>query len=488
MPLQIPGKRRRRNIPQLRTLQTTANERHASWLELFFDLVFVFAVSQIAVILLNNSDLFGLLKYSVLFISIWYSWVGFTFYADRFETEETSYRILTFGGMLAVTAFSLTFGGAFTAAGDTAFLICFILVRAFLLILYARAAYFVPLARVYCVQFIKGLGISVALVAISYFFDAPVKYYFWAAAMLTEFAIPFFNIPATRQIPIDRSHIPERFGLFTIIVLGEVVIGAARGASLIPFSWAAAVVASLGFGMAAGIWWINFEFVEENAVRSNSLIKRFTYLYGHFFIVASIVAAGIGVEHAIIETAEPHLHLATLALICGGVAIYLATVTVIRMVTGICNLFWIRAAAILISLAMIPIGQFLPPVIVMTLLFFLMAASIWIEGRYVESDKVIEEEAPHITPCVHEPAATVFKPRTGKLECEECVKNNYKWVHLRLCLSCGHVGCCDSSKYTHATKHFHAEEHPLMASLEPGENWAWCYIDERFVPTPTDLN
>ena len=62
--------------------------------------------------------------------------------------------------------------------------------------------------------------------------------------------------------------------------------------------------------------------------------------------------------------------------------------------------------------------------------------------------------------------------------CEECLKMGDSWVHLRLCLSCGHVGCCDSSKNKHATKHFHSTRHPIMRSLEPGEHWGWCYVDE----------
>ena len=62
--------------------------------------------------------------------------------------------------------------------------------------------------------------------------------------------------------------------------------------------------------------------------------------------------------------------------------------------------------------------------------------------------------------------------------CEECLKIGDEWVHLRLCLTCGHVGCCDSSKNKHATKHFHATKHPVMRSFQPGESWKWCYIDE----------
>ena len=67
---------------------------------------------------------------------------------------------------------------------------------------------------------------------------------------------------------------------------------------------------------------------------------------------------------------------------------------------------------------------------------------------------------------------------TDKDYCEDCVKIGDDWVHLRLCLSCGHVACCDSSKNKHATKHFHGTKHPLVRSIEPGESWVWCYADE----------
>jgi uncharacterized UBP type Zn finger protein len=64
--------------------------------------------------------------------------------------------------------------------------------------------------------------------------------------------------------------------------------------------------------------------------------------------------------------------------------------------------------------------------------------------------------------------------------CEECLKIGARWVHLRICLICGKVGCCDQSPNRHATKHFHASRHPVMRSWERGENWGWCYVDELF--------
>ena len=62
--------------------------------------------------------------------------------------------------------------------------------------------------------------------------------------------------------------------------------------------------------------------------------------------------------------------------------------------------------------------------------------------------------------------------------CEDCLRMGGRWVHLRMCMSCGHVGCCDNSPNRHATAHFHAEHHPIIQSYEPGEDWWWCYLDD----------
>ena len=79
-------------------------------------------------------------------------------------------------------------------------------------------------------------------------------------------------------------------------------------------------------------------------------------------------------------------------------------------------------------------------------------------------------------PCSHLHMIRDVAP--GGAGCEDCLRTGDRWVHLRLCLTCGHVGCCDQSKNQHATKHFHAEHHPLVRSFEPGEDWLWCYVDE----------
>ena len=75
--------------------------------------------------------------------------------------------------------------------------------------------------------------------------------------------------------------------------------------------------------------------------------------------------------------------------------------------------------------------------------------------------------------------------QTNVRVCAECVQMGDRWVHLRMCLTCGHVGCCDSSKNKHATKHFQHTSHPLIRSLEPKERWVWCYVDQV---VPGDLD
>lgn len=86
--------------------------------------------------------------------------------------------------------------------------------------------------------------------------------------------------------------------------------------------------------------------------------------------------------------------------------------------------------------------------------------------------------------CSHLDQVRDVAPRTPG-GCEECLRSGSRWVHLRTCLTCGHVGCCDSSPNKHATKHWHRSGHPLVRSAEPGEDWAWCYADQALLePAP----
>jgi low temperature requirement protein LtrA len=278
----------RRKRQRLLTLDTEG-ERRVSWLDLFFDLVFVIAVSHVASVLSAETTGLGLIKFTLLFLAVWWAWVGHTFYADRFESDEPEYRILTFAGMLAVAAMAIRIQAAFTPDGSDSFALFYSLVLLVLAMNYARTAIYVPLARQLAIPYVFGLTSSAAIFLASLLFEPPAQYAIWAAGLALALVTPFLNARYARIIPIDKSHIPERFGLFTIIVLGEAVVATANGAASVPWGLSATLTAVFGFAMAACIWWLNFEFVEDEAIKRPALLPRIIYLYGHYFMVSSIV-------------------------------------------------------------------------------------------------------------------------------------------------------------------------------------------------------
>jgi CPA2 family monovalent cation:H+ antiporter-2 len=96
--------------------------------------------------------------------------------------------------------------------------------------------------------------------------------------------------------------------------------------------------------------------------------------------------------------------------------------------------------------------------------------------RRIDTTEPVELRPAAGARCAHLDRITVVRPRTPG--CEECLRDGTRWVHLRICMSCGHVGCCDSSPHRHATAHWHETQHPIMRSLEPGESWGWCFPEQ----------
>ena len=97
-------------------------------------------------------------------------------------------------------------------------------------------------------------------------------------------------------------------------------------------------------------------------------------------------------------------------------------------------------------------------------------------GMTEPTTEQLSEPAPEAPPCSHLDMIHDVSPSADG--CEDCLKIGGRWVHLRMCMTCGHAGCCDSSPNRHATAHVHATGHPIVTSLEPGETWLWCYVDK----------
>ena len=185
-------------------------------------------VAQLADGLAEDPSLRGFLVFAGLFVPVWWAWVGYTFYADRFDTDDPPHRVLMIGGMFAVAVLASVIPGAFQ--GETAsFAIAYAGVRAVVVVLNARAWWHLPAARPLLNVYIPPSRRAVALFLVSAAVEPPYRYWLWAVALAIDLGTPLASQERIRKVPIHGSHIPERVGLFTIIVFGESVLAVVVG-------------------------------------------------------------------------------------------------------------------------------------------------------------------------------------------------------------------------------------------------------------------
>jgi low temperature requirement protein LtrA len=288
--------------PRLRTLEAD-EERRATWLELFLDLVFVAAIAEVASTLSADPTATGFGRFLALFLPIGWAWAGFTFYATRFDTDDLVYRLLTLLGMFAVAGLASTVPHALHG-GQNSFVVAYVSVRVILLVLYARVYRDLPVARPVSGWFIFVFGIAVVDWLISLAVPVPWKYVLWGIALGLEHVAPIRAWQLLRGVPVHPRHIPERFGLLIIIVLGEGVIGVVLGTAEVSWTVLSGAVAFAGFLAGAAIWWLYFDFLDGAAVVSRNVRSGITFVYAHYFVAAGIAALGVGVKLAIFSV-EP---------------------------------------------------------------------------------------------------------------------------------------------------------------------------------------
>jgi len=270
--------------------------RHATWLELFFDLVFVAAVARLGEVLVEHPDLAGFERFAFLFVAVAWAWMGFTYYANRFDTDDVPYRATVSAAMLAVAAMGVAIGEV-DARWSARFAVAYVVVRLLLLVLYARARRHVPDARAAIDAYLAGFGLGAALWLVSLAVPAPGRYVLWALGLLAEFATPLVGWRAVSAVPIDREHLSERFGLFTIIVLGEAVVAVVTGTGVHVWAGPSVTVAAVGFAAAVAMWWIYFDF--EMGSRPGRGLRAFVSSYGHVPLWMALAAFGAGTRLAI---------------------------------------------------------------------------------------------------------------------------------------------------------------------------------------------
>jgi len=244
----------------------------------------------------------GFGRYLVLFIPIGWAWAGFTFYATRFDTDDLAYRLLVLLGMFAVAALASTVPDALHG-GQNSFVLAYVSVRLVLIVLYVRVYRDVEAARPVARWFIFIFGLAVVDWLISLAVPVPWKYLLWGLALALEHFAPIRAWRLIRDAPVHPRHIPERFGLLIIIVLGEAVIGVVLGTESVSWTLLSGAAAFGGFVAAAAIWWLYFDFLDGTAVTRN-VLSGITFVYAHYFVAAGIAALGVGVKLTVLSAAS----------------------------------------------------------------------------------------------------------------------------------------------------------------------------------------
>ncbi|MDZ8108295.1 MAG: low temperature requirement protein A [Nostoc sp. DedQUE12a] len=368
--------------PRLRIGEETEEERRATWLELFYDLVFVVAVAQLAHNLKEDISLSGLFGFVVLFIPVWWSWIGTTFYANRFDSDDVGHRLLIAIQMLTAAAMAVNIHHGL-GESSPGFALSYALGRAVLVIEYVRAGIHIPSARPLTTRYAIGFAIAALLWLISAFIPIPWRFALWTLGIIIDFATPLTARKFQLGLLPHASHLPERFGLFTIIVLGEAIIAVVNGVSEQKWNTLTVISAVFGLIIAFSWWWVYFDNLGGKPIeiaRTHGKIGVVNlWLYTHLPLVIGIAAAGVGVEQILLSKPTLALPDSHRWLICGSIALCSLAVSILHRfgVIRYCKIrskYRLAGAVVLIAIAIF--GKGLLPITIIALVALVSALQV----------------------------------------------------------------------------------------------------------------
>ena len=279
-------------------------DRRVTFLELFFDLVFVVVISQLGHHLATHPSWAGVGWFVFLFYAVWSSWLNGTLYHDLHTTNDVGVRVFTFAQMLSVAVMA-AFIGDVPGDGADGFALAYAANTLLLVVLWFRTGLHDPSHRPGSNPYSAGYLLAAVLFAASVAFEGPAKYWLWAIALASEvigwvIGMHRWTPPETQDgeaIITTTPSLIERMGLFVIIVLGEVIVGGVAGmANLDPLDATGIVIGLLGVIVAIGLWWIYFDLVSHRAPQPR---RTQLWLNLHFPLVVAIAAGGAGVLNTI---------------------------------------------------------------------------------------------------------------------------------------------------------------------------------------------
>jgi low temperature requirement protein LtrA len=345
-------------------------ERRVTPLELFFDLVFVFAITQVSAFVAHHPTWHGLVQGLAIMAVLWQAWVCYAWFGNTSGSDDALVRVVMLAAMGAMLIVSLAVPGAFDKDA-LIFGLAYLVVRALHLGAYLVLSRREPHLRLVVVRLATTMAPAAGLIALAGAVPEPARGACWIAALLLDFG--GLVLRGVQGWNVEPSHFAERHGAIIIIALGESVASLGVGAESLELGGEIVVAALLGITVASALWWAYFDVVALRAAQAlreadhdeQVLIARDSYTYLHMPMVAGIVLFAVGVKLTL-EDVEGHLPTVPALALAGGIALYLVALSALkRRNIGSWNRPRLCAAAVL--LALIPMAGSIAAIVLLAI-------------------------------------------------------------------------------------------------------------------------
>jgi len=384
-------------------IQAVTERATVTWLELFFDLVFVFALTQVTALMADQPSAEGVLRGMLILSVLWWCWVGYAWLGNVVRADEGVIRLAMFGAMAAMFVIALTIPESFDdlpggLPGPVVFAAGYFVVRVAHLLLFLAISRHDPGLRRQVLRFAPSVIVGTSFLLIASQLDGPAQTAMWAAALAGDYLGTMLAGASGWRVN-SAAHFAERHGLIIIVALGESIVSIGIGVAELPISWPVVIASALGLALSAGLWWAYFDVAaldSEHALtaadgENRARLARDGYSYLHLPMIAGIILLSLGLKKVLGYVggddghtwADP-LYGVPLAALYGGVALFLLAHVGFRLrTTGVVE--WPRLVVVLVLLAAIPAMANLASLVTLAILTALVAVLVGFETvRYAE--------------------------------------------------------------------------------------------------------
>ena len=383
-------------------------------LELFFDLVFVFALTQVTAFMADELSWQGILRGALVLMLLWWAWTAYAWLANIASTEERSIQLAILAGMAAMFVLALCIPEAFDdlpggLQGPVVLAVCYLIFRAMHLVMYMILSREDAEFRKQVLRFAFSVAVSTALLLLASQFEGWQQTGLWTLALLADYVGTALGGFRGWRLP-SPGHFSERHGLIIIIALGESIVAIGVGVAKEPITWVIIAASMLGLILSSALWWAYFDvsaLLGEHALatepaETRARLARNAYSFAHLPLMLGIVLGAFGLKEVLLYVSDSSHHSLTdplptvaLAALVGGVVTYLLGHVIFKWLT-VHTLSVVRLAAAGVLLLSIPLIAGLPALVQLAIVTVIVVCAVLIESLvFAESRRKIRAELSH---------------------------------------------------------------------------------------------